>query len=191
MKIFYDSEFLESGPDGPVRLISIGLVREDGQEYYAVSEDATKRKLRRRIKRNDWLMANVVPSLPKFHGDANLTAPGRWLFNYSDPCVKPRYVIAREVRDLVLEYVSPQLWADWCSYDHVVMCQLFGRMIDLPSGFPMFTNDLRQVVARVQERRGPVDLPSLPHGRAHNALDDARELKMRYEWLAENFPEAI
>jgi hypothetical protein len=185
VRIYYDTEFIEDG--STIDLISIGMVREDGAEYYAVSEDATKRPLRNRIRKHDWLMANVVPSLPKAHGDWNLYQPKRWLFNYSDPCVKPRHVIAREVRDFILgtdpdmlPYV--ELWADWGAYDHVALCQLWGRMIDLPEGIPMWTHDLRQEI----ERHGAAkEVPSLAGGREHNALHDARELKYRYEWLME------
>ncbi len=177
MRYFYDTEFLEDGRTA--ELISIGMVREDGAEYYAVSEDAAKRHLRRRIRKHDWLMANVVPSLPKAHGDWNLYMPRRWLFNYSDPLVKPRHVIAREVRGFILAAADPELWADYAAYDHVCLAQLWGPMVSLPSGIPMWTHDLRQE----WERAGKPDLPSLPDGRAHNALHDAREVKFRYEWL--------
>jgi len=175
--IYYDTEFLEDGRT--IELISIGMVREDGAEYYAVSDEATKRRLRRRIRKHDWLMANVVPSLPKAHGDWNLYMPDRWLFNYSDPCVKPRRRIAEEVRDFIRAVPAPQLWAYYGAYDHVVLCQLWGRMIDLPEGVPMFTCDLKQEA----ERLGKPTLPSLPGTREHNALSDASEVKYRCEWL--------
>jgi hypothetical protein len=176
-RIWYDTEFLEDGKT--IELISIGLVREDGAEYYAVSEDATKRRLRRRIRNSDWLMANVVPSLPKFHGDANLTAPNRWLFNYSDPCVKPRHVIAREVRGFILATPGPELWAWYGAYDHVALAQLFGRMIDLPKGVPMWTNDLKQEC----ERLGNPQVPQQPAGQ-HNALQDARHNRVIDSFLS-------
>lgn len=180
-RIFYDTEFLETGER--IHLISIGMVRDDGAEYYAVSDEATKRPLNGMIRRNPWLMANVVPSLPKAFGDARLYQPTRWLFNYSDPAVKPRQVIAREVRDFILgegpDAADVELWADFAAYDHVVLCQLWGRMIDLPAGIPMWTHDLRQE----HERRGFPVLPSMPGARGHNALDDAREVKFRYERL--------
>lgn len=51
----------------------------------------------------------------------------------------------------------------------MVLCQLFGPMIDLPDGIPMWTNDLRQEVARLGDPR----MPEQEHG-AHNALADAR-----------------
>ena len=176
-RIWYDTEFLEDGRT--IELISIGLVREDGAEYYAVSKDAAKRPLRRRIRKHEWLMANVVPSLPKWSGDANLYAPRRWLFNYSHPAVKPRHVIAREVRGFILGVPNPSLWAWYGAYDHVVLCQLWGQMIDLPKGVPMWTNDLKQEA----ERLGNPDLPSLPGVTEHNALSDAREVKFRHELL--------
>jgi hypothetical protein len=71
------------------------------------------------------------------------------------------------------------LWADYCAYDHAALCQLFGRMTDLPPGFPMWTHELRQE----WERAGKPEMPSLPGAHEHNALDDAREVKFRYDWL--------
>lgn len=186
-RIYYDTEFLENGRT--IELISIGMVADNGREYYAVNRDMPVR----RIRKNEWLMANVVPSLPKAPGDARLYQPKRWLFNYASPHVKQRHVIAREVRDFILgtdpdmlPYV--ELWADWGAYDHVVLCQLFGRMIDLPEGIPMWTHDLRQEI----ERLGAPDPPRLSGTQAgmyeHNALHDAREVKYRYEWLMERTP---
>jgi hypothetical protein len=87
------------------------------------------------------------------------------------------------VRDFVLGVEEPELWAWYGAYDHVVVCQLFGRMVDLPKGFPMWTNDLKQEVARVEQLGKPVTLPTLDGGAAHNALHDARELRYRATWL--------
>ena len=39
MKYFYDTEFIEDG--STIELISIGVVAEDGREYYAVSVSYT------------------------------------------------------------------------------------------------------------------------------------------------------
>jgi hypothetical protein len=179
-RYFYDSEFLEDGKT--IELISIGIVAEDGREYYAVSEDTTHGKLNKRIRHNEWLMANVVPSLPKPAGDWNLHMPRKWLFNYHAYEVKPRHRIADEVREFLLAGDTPELWADYGAYDHVVLCQLWGRMIDLPEGLPMFTNDIQQEAARLGI---PWDeLPQQESGQ-HNALDDARHNKVRFEFLAE------
>ena len=37
MRFFYDTEFIEDGET--IELISIGIVGDDGREYYAVSTD--------------------------------------------------------------------------------------------------------------------------------------------------------
>ena len=40
---------------------------------------------------------------------------------------------------------KPVFYAYYADYDWVVFCWLFGRMIDLPKGFPMYCNDLQQI----------------------------------------------
>jgi hypothetical protein len=174
-RIFYDTEFLEDGRT--IDLISIGLVAEDGREYYAVSSDASWT----RIKENDWLVRNVLPSLPvtarasldaylKHHPNShprpriNLVGP-----DLTDTRVKPRQVIANEVRDFIQATPAPELWAWYAAYDHVVLCQLWGPMVSLPKGVPMFTRDLKQEAARL----GNPEVPGQEHG-VHNALEDAR-----------------
>jgi len=43
-------------------------------------------------------------------------------------------------------YVArPQFYADYADYDWVLFCSLFGTMMDLPAGFPMFCNDIQQM----------------------------------------------
>ncbi len=174
MKYFYDTEFLEDGRT--IDLISIGIVAEDGREYYAVAQDADWD----RISTHEWLMANVVPQLP----------PGR------APEWKPKTQIRDEVsaflRPATLSYPGmpvrdrgrwnpqtvPELWAWYGAYDHICLAQLFGRMIDLPRHIPMWTNDLRQE----QHRLGNPKLPAQPKG-LHNALEDARHLRVQYDAL--------
>jgi hypothetical protein len=57
VNVCYDTEFLEDGET--IELISIGMVAEDGYEYYAVNRDMPER----RIRRHPWLMENVVPNV--------------------------------------------------------------------------------------------------------------------------------
>ncbi len=157
MKYFYDTEFLEDGTT--IDLISIGIVAEDGREYYAVSEDMPVD----RIRKHEWLMKNVFPHLP-FSGD--------W---------KPKEQIAAEVKEFLLASTAPELWAWYCAYDHVVLAQLFGPMIDLPEGIPMYTHDLRAFVDYLPDS-------SLPKqsGGAHDALEDARWVKQAHAYATAN-----
>ncbi|CBG73124.1 putative phage protein [Streptomyces scabiei 87.22] len=184
--IDYDLEFLEDGRT--IELISIGLVCDDGREYYAVSRRLTARtwrgwQLRRRVRNHPWLMANVIPRLPQPHGDWRNHMPNDWLFNYLDPAVKRHKTIATDVRDFILAAgPDAELWADYGAYDHVALAQLFGPMIDLPEGVPMFTHDIQQERARL----GIPDT-ALPkqHAGQHNALADARHNRTVRLWLAE------
>lgn len=171
--IWYDTEFLEDGKT--IELISIGMVREsDGAELYAVNGEMPER----RIRKHQWLMENVVPHLPWPHGDARNHMPRRWLYDHADAAVFSKQRLAEKVRRFITADPDPQLWADYGAYDHVVLCQMFGPMVDLPDGIPMWTNDIQQEWLRL----GKPDLPEQV-GAAHNALADARYCRAMYEAL--------
>ncbi|WP_306317194.1 MULTISPECIES: 3'-5' exoribonuclease domain-containing protein [unclassified Streptomyces] len=173
----YDLEFLEDGRT--IELISIGMVRDDGAEYYAVNRDMPVRK----IRKHKWLMDNVVPHLPKGQGDRRNHVPQRWLFDYADPVVKRHDRIADDVMDFIRGAGSDvELWANYGAYDHVALAQLWGRMIDLPEGVPMFTNDIQQELRRLGFASD--QLPA-QEGAVHNALADARHNQTVRRWLAE------
>lgn len=177
MRIYYDTEFIEDGRT--IDLVSIGMVADNGDEYYAISSEFDLKK----FAASDWLMANVWPSLPQVRGDARMMILSsmregasaykhvKRLFSRGDPDVKPRRAIAEEVRGFIRSFPAPELWASYGAYDHVALAQLFGRMIDLPSGIPMWTNDLQQMAAWFGLTDD--DLPQQEAGH-HNALADAR-----------------
>lgn len=158
MRWFLDTEFHEDGRI--IDLISIALVSEHGDNYYAVSTDFDAAAC------SDWVKANVLPKLPP-------VASGLW---------KPRQQIANEIRELTLANGKPEFWAYFADYDWVVLCQLYGRMIDLPEGFPMFCRDLKQEMSRLQI--GKSELPKLEN--EHDALADARWVRDAYAWIQEN-----
>lgn len=175
MRIFYDTEFLEDGRT--IELISIGMVAEDGREYYAVSRDLPVK----RIARHDWLRRNVVPGLPRLHGDARLHAGRRnpLALDWHHPDFKRRAVIADEVREFIQATPDVELWAYYGASDFVALYQLWGRLIDLPEGVPMYTHDLKQEVDRV----GNPPMPKQAEG-LHNALADARHVKVMAESIS-------
>jgi hypothetical protein len=174
MKIFYDTEFIEDGHT--IALISIGMVAEDGRELYLVNEAIVDdEELHDRICRHNWLMTNVIPHLPlrQNHGRPNHAAHagtrGFFLLDRDDNRVVSRRYIRNAVRDFILTTPDPQLWAWYAAYDHVAYAQLFGTMINLPDGLPMFTCDLKQEALRLGNPRIPEQTTS-----QHNALADAR-----------------
>ncbi len=154
MRYHYDTEFIDTGRT--IQLISIGIVAADRREYYAVSSQFDPRELHA----NPWLTTNVWPHLP--------LTPHNTL-DTEHPTVKPRTRIARDVQHFLLTTDhSPELWAWSAAYDHVALCQLWGRMIDRPWGIPTYTRDLKQE----WDRLGNPPLPKQAPGK-HNALADA------------------
>lgn len=172
-RYFYDCEFLEDGKT--IDLISIGVYCEDGREFYAVSNEFNTKK----VAKHDWLMENVMSSIghevvafPEFYG-----APVYRDLIVTDPAAMSRAAIRQGLLRFT-EGTWPEFWAWYGAYDHVALCQLFGKMIDLPERYPMFTMDIKQF----HKLAGSPKMPSQPEGK-HNALADAKFNKVRYDYL--------
>lgn len=152
MRYFYDCEFIEDG--ATIELVSIGVVDEQGREYYAVSTEFDPERAGR------WVRSNVLPKLP----------------SPADPAWRSRAAI----RESLLEFLTApgdgvELWAWFAAYDHVALAQLWGTMPTLPRALPRFTRELRQR----WEDAGKPALPSAPAD-AHDALADARHNLARW-----------
>ncbi len=177
MKIFYDTEFIEDGKT--IALISIGMVAEDGRELYAIVDD--EETITRAVER-DWLRENVIPHLPIQVLPPGGLMPGEnWDYDTDHDDwhrIVPRGDVADKVRAFIQATPDAELWAWYGAYDHVALCQLFGAMVDLPEGVPMWTNDLKQEVTRLGN-------PTLAKqdGGEHNALADARWVRDAYASL--------
>ncbi|WIM66988.1 polyadenylate-specific 3'-exoribonuclease AS [Corynebacterium breve] len=146
MRYFYDTEFIEDGRT--IDLVSIGIVAEDGREYYAVSTDFDGSKA------NAWVRDNVLDKLPNPQLEV-------W---------KSLNTIRQEVYEFLTKTkTKPELWAWVGAYDHVVLAQLWGDMTGLPRALPRYTRELRQY----WDMAGRPTLPDTPEGN-HDALVDAR-----------------
>lgn len=160
---YYDTEFLEDGKT--IELLSIGLVSDTGQTYYAVNEEFPMM----RGRADPFLKQHVLPKI------------GSAMF------FRSRKRIAQDVQSVLSAHGGDiELWADFGAYDHVALCQLFGRMMDLPKGIPYFTNDLSQELRRLGVRRS--ELPQGNPEDEHNALSDARVLRTQHQYLLANYP---
>lgn len=166
MLITYDTEFLETGPANPILFISIGMVRDDGAEYYAVNGSISY-GWQRVIRDDPWLGPNVWAHLP--HAESGQHGE---VINDDHPDVKRSSLVATDVAEFCAEGLAEgeraELWAYYADYDHVVLAQLFGRMVDLPPHMPMYTRDIKQEADRLN-----VALPEHT-GNEHHALADAR-----------------
>jgi 3'-5' exoribonuclease-like protein len=152
VRYFFDTEFIEK--PCTIDLISIGIVAEDGREFYCVSSEFDEDSA------SGWVKENVIS---KLGSDTRLTK--------------------EEIKFRLLDFTAgdnkPEFWAYYADYDWVVFCWLFGTMMDLPKNFPMFCRDIMQL----SETKGFPLLPKMEEGEEHNALNDAIWSKQVYEYL--------
>lgn len=193
MKYFLDTEFIE-GFNKPVfgkrrhfiDLISIGIVAEDGREYYAISSEYDYKKA------DQWVRENVIHPLyvETVHGDQrNVERADKFHYRFGKPDIKIAEEIFRFVNPcsgegtlndsswnqhlnkykiVAAENCPIEFYAYYADYDWVLFCSLFGRMIDLPKGFPMYCRDLKQMFDETGTPK------FLKPENEHNALDDAK-----------------
>lgn len=255
MKYFIDTEFIE-GFHKPlfgrrrhfIDLISIGIVCEDGREYYAVSSEYNEKDA------SEWVKENVIHAIFKeacehpaglrgfekhfikslkqitadivefIHPDIDdfiykLTRADAWCEQYYPNEFKyianhntfiPKALYSSGLnsdgygKNRKLIYNQPEFYGYYCDYDWVLLCSLFGTMMDLPKGFPMYCRDLKQTLdevvdemhrekPQISKERCLEELKSLDYQNPklsfpkqtneHNALADARWNKKLYEFL--------
>lgn len=298
MKYFIDTEFIE-GPQrerfpislfrkhtpNTIDLISIGIVAEDGREYYAISKDFNLKEAWNRFQvettiyygdlRNRypngrkqkiyWLRQNVLLPIWRdlfFKADAASGLSNRQTEVFYQEINRGeydqyftfesfKYMIGRfgksnkEIADEVKHFCSmgtayssmdksissvmhfaelgeyelemikekdlkfvfnevPEFYAYYADYDWVVFCWLFGKMMDLPKGFPMYCKDLKQTMDEKSLNISPglwgsfncttfhdklnvvKSHPDYPkQENEHSAIDDARWNKKLYEFLTQ------
>ncbi|MBJ7387381.1 MAG: polyadenylate-specific 3'-exoribonuclease AS, partial [Mycolicibacterium sp.] len=131
---------------------------EDGREYYAISSEFDPDRA------GPWVRKHVLPKLPS-------PSSRQW---------RSRREIRSDLEDFfdIDGDQTIELWAWVGAYDHVVLCQLWGPMTDLPPAIPRFTRELRQF----WEERGSPRMPPRPRD-AHDALVDAKHNLRRYRLM--------
>lgn len=150
MKIWFDTEFIEDGRT--IELLSIGMIRQDGATFYAEPMETD------RSRASAWVKENVLPHL---HGP-----------------IKCRENIAEQIVEFAGP--NPEFWAYYADYDWVALCQLYGTMMDLPKGWPMYCRDLKQLC----DMLGNPELPKQT-SQEHNAQADAAWARQAWQWVIE------
>jgi hypothetical protein len=113
MKFFLDTEFSDTGR--VVHPISIGIVADDGREYYAEIASAW------RTGADPWIVENVGKHLGL-------------------PTLFPTEA-AKEIAEFIGNEPA-EFWAYWAAYDWVVFCQVFGGLMKLPKNVSPWIRDL-------------------------------------------------
>lgn len=269
MKYYLDTEFIEGfhawyhpcnwfqkdRPAHTIDLISIGIVAEDGREYYAVSKDFDLKLAWNRYdeylpdemgdppKRVYWLRENVLKPLHKqlaqnISGDMKNVDYFFNLSGFSYRSLKSLIAMYGKTNDQIAaeiqcftagmpvnqpgiesseEYFREvkrlnamggiDFYGYYSDYDWVVFCSLFGRMLDLPAGFPMYCRDLKQTFDEIASGFRNSDFlthfhqetpltteekvqllkkrPDYPEGdNEHHALADARWNRQLHKFLS-------
>lgn len=161
MRIYFDTEFYEDGET--IDLMSIGLIREDGCGLYLINKSCDWR----RPYQDDWHLSNTIPHLTNLPKDSDNWLRWGHLFEWE---------FSHQIKNFLSDLKTPpEFWAYYADYDWVVFCQLFGRMIDLPKGFPMYCKDFKQVCDENDYS------PNKQNEGEHNAIYDAMWLKKEHE----------
>lgn len=159
MRVYFDTEF--TGLHQNTTLISIGMIDENGDEFYAVATDYDNGQV------DEWILKNVI-----HHLDEERSIKAR------------RDTIAEELRWWLNERRPTEVWGDTLAYDWVLFCQLFGHAFKIPKNVYYIPFD----IATLMKIKG-VD-PDINReqfagieGSKHNALHDARVIKACYDKL--------
>jgi len=184
-KYYMDTEFVEDGH--VIDLLSIGIVSEDGREFYAQNHLADFKKA------GDFVWRNVFPNLWHFDMSGRracfpqekVTDSGLSRTTITQCGPECPWMTPREIAEAITKFCDPEtfgkpeLWGYYCDFDFVAFCQLFGKMIDLPKGFPMYCRDLKQLCDSIGNPRLPTNTAE------HHALHDAKWNKEVYWFLME------
>lgn len=211
-----------------IDLISIGIVAEDGRTYYAVSKEFNPDEA------SEWVKENVLYPIMQEHGFTKPLSNLHGCLSYRKNAIKhiqknqgkDLHTIANEIYQFICPYDRaseyagvggidegaeaflktnpPSFYGYYADYDWIVFCKLFGTMMDLPKGFPMYCRDLKQMLDEKVEclfssRKfgdGRDDFEwqlnytkksdKYPkQSNEHNALSDAKWNKQLYEFIVQ------
>lgn len=191
-KIFFDTEF--TGLHQNTTLISIGLISDCGKTFYAELNNYDKSQV------DEWLQKNVIDKLimsePQTGEDeyynatrANDNPVGNDLYNsYSVQLRGNTETIKKELERWLSQYDQVEIWSDCLAYDWVLFNQIFEHAFNIPKNVYYIPFDICTLFKMKgfnpdisREKYGCGEHYSeMPK---HNALWDARVIKMCYEKL--------
>lgn len=169
-KIFLDTEF--TGLHQNTTLISIALVAENGDEFYAEFIDYDKSQI------TEWLEENVLRKL--LHSPLAINTSEILSKMYLSGNAK---TISLLLKAWLIRFESIEIWADVLAYDWVLFCELFGGAFGIPENIFYAPFDLStffrlkgiiQPVNKYQNDVSRFDFVGIDKENQHNSLADAR-----------------
>lgn len=179
MKIFFDTEF--TGLHKDTTLVSIGMVTEDGSQFYAELTDFNPQQC------DDWINENVIK-----HLCINQIKNAPYINNFH---VGTKEDISKSLSIWLKQFSLVEFVSDVSHYDFVLLIDLFGTAFDLPDNVCASCYDINQDIARkynISQKeafdKSREDL--LYHawkdkvkGNKHNSLYDAKVIRELYQIL--------
>jgi hypothetical protein len=179
-KIFFDCEF--TGLHKDTTLISIGLISDCGKTFYAEFTDYNKGQI------DDWLKQNVIKKL-KYQNEFI-----RLHHDNSVAICDNTQEIRKNLEWWFSQFEQVEIWSDCLSYDWVLFNNIFGTAFDIPKNIYYIPFDICTLfkmkgidpdISREEfAKQGKEEW--FAEAEKHNALFDAKIIKMCYDKLISN-----
>ena len=184
MKVFLDTEF--TGLRQNTTLVSIGLVAENGDTFYAELTDYDKSQV------DHWLQKNVINNL--YLADIIQGIGSNWNPTTKENIARgDRQFVAQGLREWFKEldgWANPnppvEIWSDCLAYDWVLFNELFGGAFGIPESVYYIPFDICTLfkMKNIDPDVSREDfIGEEVAGVKHNALYDAKVIKACYEKL--------
>lgn len=176
MKLFIDSEF--TGLHQGSTLISLGIVADNGKQFYAEFTDYAENQV------DDWIKENVIANLQFRDMNQFEQTIGDYTLMKGDTGH-----ISGALHDWLSQFKKIEVWSDCHHYDMVLFMELFGGAFGLPSNVYYIPFDISTMfkvfgidpdISREAFIDQPVD------GMKHNSLYDAKVIQACYDKLQRN-----
>lgn len=161
MKIFFDTEF--TGLHKNTTLLSIGIVDENGREFYRELDDYDHSQV------DQWLRDNVI---------ANFTNEGSVNMG----------MLKEDLEEWLSKYDSVEVWSDCLAYDWMLFNDIFGHAFSIPKNVYYIPFDICTMM-KLKGIDPDINREEFAFGnkpkeaQKHNALWDAKVIRACYENL--------
>lgn len=171
--IFFDTEF--TGLHKNTSLISIGLVSDTGEDFYAELTDYNVSQI------DNWLKENVIKNLSYSDRTHFISKKG---LNTRMKCNSS--ILKYELINWFNKFDKIEIWSDCLSYDWVLFNNIFGTAFDIPKNIYYIPFDICTLLKikniNPDESRELLIYDKLNiEIKKHNALFDANVIKLIYE----------
>lgn len=180
MKLFFDTEF--TGLHKNTTLISIGIISEKGDEFYAELTDYDINQI------DDWLKENIINNLilSTMHENSKIFLNTKNKDRYSMVCRGNSEFVSDELKCWLTQFKSIEMWSDCLAYDWVLFNDLFGHAFNIPNNIYYIPFDICTLF-KIKEIDPDISrekfINNSIRGKKHNSLYDAKVIKACYDKL--------